>query len=88
MQRSRYTEEKIIKILKESEAGKKVVDICREYGISDATFYKWRSKYGGMDVSNAKRLKQLEDENRRLKKILADTMLDKQILQDIVEKKF
>jgi putative transposase len=88
MQKSRYTEEKIIKILKESEAGKKVVDICREYGISDATFYKWRSKYGGMDVSDAKRLKQLEDENRRLKKLLADTMLDKQILQDIVEKKF
>jgi len=88
MQKSRYTEEKIIKILKESEAGKKVVDICREYGISDATFYKWRSKYGGMDVSDSKRLKQLEDENRRLKKLLADTMLDKQILQDIVEKKF
>ncbi len=87
MQKSRYTEEKIIKILKESETGKKVVDICREYGISDATFYKWRSKYGGMDVSDAKRLKQLEDENRRLKKLLADTMLDKQILQDIVEKK-
>jgi len=87
MQKSRYTEEKIIRILKESEAGKKVVDICREYGISDATFYKWRSKYGGMDVSDAKRLKQLEDENRRLKKLLADTMLDKQILQDIVEKK-
>ena len=88
MQKSRYTEEKIIKILKESEAGKKVVDICREYGISDATFYKWRSKYGGMDVSDAKRLKQLEDENRRLKKLLADTMLDKQILQDVIEKKF
>ncbi len=87
MQKSRYAEEKIIKILRESEAGKKVVDICREYGISDATFYKWRSKYGGMDVSDAKRLKQLEDENRRLKKLLADTMLDKQILQDIVEKK-
>jgi putative transposase len=87
MQKSRYTEEKIIKILRESESGKKVVDICREYGISDATFYKWRSKYGGMDVSDAKRLKQLEDENRRLKKLLADTMLDKQILQDIVEKK-
>ena len=87
MQKSRYTEEKIIKILRESEAGKKVVDICREYGISDVTFYKWRSKYGGMDVSDAKRLKQLEEENRRLKKLLADTMLDKQILQDIVEKK-
>ena len=57
MQKSRYTEEKIIKILRESESGKKVVDICREYGISDATFYKWRSKYGGMDVSDAKRLK-------------------------------
>ena len=87
MQKSRYTEEKIIKILRESEAGKKVVDICREYGISDVTFYKWRSKYGGMDVSDAKRLKQLEEENRRLKKLLADTMLDKQILQEIVEKK-
>jgi putative transposase len=87
MQKSRYTEEKIIKILRESESGKKVVDICREYGISDATFYKWRSKYGGMDVSDAKRLKQLEEENRRLKNLLADTMLDKQILQDIVEKK-
>lgn len=87
MQKSRYTEEKIIRILKEAEAGKKIVDICREYGISDVTFYKWRSKYGGMDVSDAKRLKQLEDENRRLKKLLADTMLDKQILQDIVEKK-
>jgi putative transposase len=87
MQKSRYTEEKIIKILRESESGKKVVDICREYGISDATFYKWRSKYGGMDVSDAKRLKQLEEENRRLKNMLADTMLDKQILQDIVEKK-
>ena len=87
MQKSRYTEEKIIRILRESEAGKKVVDLCREYGISDVTFYKWRSKYGGMDVSDAKRLKQLEEENRRLKKLLADTMLDKQILQDIVEKK-
>jgi putative transposase len=64
-----------------------VIDVCRDYGISNATFYKWRSKYGGMDVSDAKRLKQLEDENRRLKKLLADTMLDKQILQDIVEKK-
>ena len=87
MQKSRYTEEKIIKILREVDAGKRVVDACREYGISDVTFYKWRSKYGGMDVSDAKRLKQLEEENRRLKKLLADTMLDKQILQDIVEKK-
>jgi putative transposase len=77
MQKSRYTEEKIIKILRESDAGKKVVDICRKYGISDATFYKWRSKYGGMDVSDAKRLKQLEEENRGLKKLLADAMLDR-----------
>ena len=87
MHKSRYSEEKIIRILKEAEAGKRVVDVCRDYGISDAIFYKWRSKYGGMDVSDAKRLKQLEDENRRLKKLLADTMLDKQVLQDIVEKK-
>ena len=87
MQKSRYTEEKIIKILREVDAGKRVVDACREYGISDATFYNWRSKYGGMDVSDAKRLRQLEEENQRLKKLLADTMLDKQILQDIVEKK-
>jgi len=86
MQKSHYTKEKIIKIQRESESGKKVVDICREYWISDATFYKWHSKYGSMDVSEAKRLKQLEDENRRLKKLLADTMLDKQLLQNIVEK--
>ena len=87
MQKSRYSEEKIIKILKEAEAGKRTVDICRDYGISDVTFYKWRSKYGGMDVSDAKRLRQLEEENKRLKKLLAETMMDKQVLQEMLEKK-
>jgi len=87
MQKSRFSEEKIIKILKEAEAGKRAVDICRDYGISDVTFYKWRSKYGGMEVSDAKRLRQLEEENKRLKKLLAETMMDKQVLQEMLEKK-
>jgi len=88
MKKSRFSEDKIIRILKEVEVGKKVVDICREYGISDATFYKWRSKYGGMNINDAKRLKQLEEENKRLKKMLAETMMDKQVLQELLEKKF
>ena len=88
MKKSRFSEEKIVKILNEASAGRKVVDICREYGISDVTFYKWRSKYGGLGVSDLKRLKQLEIENQQLKKLLADTMLDKQILKDLLTKKF
>lgn len=87
MPRSRFTEEKIIKILKESEAGAKTAELCRRHGISNQTFYIWGKKYGGMDVSDAKRLKQLEDENRRLKKAVADLTLDKQILQEWLGKK-
>ena len=88
MKKSRFSEEKIVKILNEASAGRKVVDICREYGIIDVTFYKWRSKYGGLGVSDLKRLKQIEIENQQLKKLLADTMLDKQILKDLLTKKF
>lgn len=81
MKRSRFSEEQIIAILKEHEAGAKTVDICRRHGISDATFYKWKAKYGGMEVSEAKRLKALEDENTRLKKLLAEAMLDNAVLK-------
>lgn len=88
MRRSRFTGEQIIAILKEQEAGAKTVDVCRKHGISDATFYKWKSKYGGMEVSEAKRLKALEDENARLKKLLAEAMLDNAMLKDIASKKW
>ncbi|SDG58851.1 IS66 family insertion sequence element accessory protein TnpA, partial [Thalassobaculum litoreum] len=76
MKRSRFSEEQIIGILKEHQAGLSASDLCRKHGISDATFYKWRSKYGGLEVSEAKRLKQLEDENARLKKLLAESVMD------------
>lgn len=88
MKRSRFTEEQIIGILKEQEAGAKTVDVCRKHGISDATFYKWKAKYGGMEVSEAKRLKALEDENARLKKLLAEAMLDNAVLKEISSKKW
>ena len=88
MKKSRFSEEKIVRRLNDAAAGRKVVDICRENGISDVTFYKWRSKYGGLSVSDLKRLNQLEIENQQLKKLLADTMLDKQALQDLLTKKF
>ena len=88
MARKRHTEEQIIGILKEAEAGAKTMDICRQYGISDATFYKWKAKFGGMDVSEARRLRQLEDENRRLKHMVADQALDIQALKAVLEKKF
>jgi putative transposase len=88
MKRSRFSEEQVIAILKEHEAGAKTVDICRRHGISDATFYKWKAKYGGMEVSEAKRLKALEDENARLKKLLAEAMLDNAVLKDLASKKW
>jgi Transposase. len=86
--KKRFTEEQIIGILKQAQAGMKIVDLCRMHGISDVTFYTWRSKFGGMEVSDAKRLKQLEDENRKLKQMLADAMLDNKVLKDVVSKKW
>jgi len=84
----RFSEEQIIGILREQEAGAKTADICRKLGISDATFFKWKSKYGGLEVSDAKRLRALEDENARLKRLLADAMLDNAVLKDIAAKKW
>jgi len=88
MRPSRFNEEQIIAILKEQEAGAKTAEVCRRHGISDASFYKWKAKYGGLDVSEAKRLKVLEDENAKLKKLLAEAMLDNAMLKDIAAKKW
>lgn len=88
MKPTRFTEEQIIGILKQAQAGMKIVDLCRTHGISDATFYNWRSKYGGMEVSDAKRLKQLEDENKKLKQLLADTILENRAIKDVLSKKW
>lgn len=88
MKRSRFTEEQIIGILREQEAGGKTADVCRRHGVSEATFYKWKAKFGGMDVSDAKRLRALEDENARLKKLLAEAMLDNAMLKDVASKKW
>jgi putative transposase len=86
MRGSRFNEEQIIGVLREHEAGAKTEEVCRRHGISNATFYKWKAKYGGLDVSEARRLKSLEDENRRLKKLLAESLLDNAALKDLLGK--
>ena len=88
MRASRFNEEQIIALLREQEAGGKTADVCRKHGVSSATFYKWKSRYGGLDVSDARRLKTLEDENAKLKKLLAEAMLDNAMLKDIAAKKW
>lgn len=88
MKRTRFTEEQIIGILKEAEAGTKTPELARRHGVSEATIYNWKAKYGGLEVSEAKRLRALEDENAKLKRLLADTMLDNAALKDLLTKKW
>ena len=88
MRKGRFSEEQIIGVLKEHQAGIPVIELCRKHAISDATFYTWRSKYGGMEVSDARKLKALEDENRKLKKLLAESMLDVATLREALGKNF
>lgn len=88
MKRKRFAEEQIIGVLREHELGAKTADLCRKYGISEATFYNWKNKYGGMDVSEAERLRALEGENAKLKRLLADAMLDNAALKDLLGKKW
>jgi len=87
MKTTKFTEEQIAFALKQAETGTKVAEVCRKMGISDATFYNWKKKYGGLGVSELRRLKQLEEENRQLKKLVADLSLDRQMLQDVLAKK-
>ena len=88
MRRSTFTDEQILAIVKEGEAGRKVVDLCRAHGITEKTYYRWKAKYGGLELSEMRRLKQLEDENRRLKQIVAEQTLDLQALKAVVSKKW
>ncbi|KSV61545.1 hypothetical protein N182_13285 [Sinorhizobium sp. GL2] len=88
MKRSKFTEEQIISILREQEAGAKTAELCRKHGMSEATFYAWKAKFGGMEVSDAKRLKVLEEENARLKRLLAEAMLDQAALKDLLSRKW
>jgi putative transposase len=88
MKRSKFTEEQIVGILREQEAGEKTAEVCRRHGVSSATFYAWKAKYGGMDVSDAKRLKALEEENGKLKRLLAEAMLDNTALKDLLGRKW
>ena len=88
MKQSRFREDQIIAILREQEVGAKTAEICRKHGISSATFYQWKAKYGGLDVSEARRLKMLTDENAKLKKLLAEVMLDNAMLKDLTSKKW
>ena len=88
MKRSRFTEEQIIGMLKEQEAGMATADVCRKHGVSAATFYKYKARFGGLEVSDARRLKALEDENAKLKKLLAEAMLDNAILKDVTSRKW
>jgi len=88
MKKTRYTEEQIAFALKQAETGTRVEEVCRKIGISEATFYNWKKKFGGMGVTELRRLRQLEDENQRLKRLVADLSLDKEMLQDVIRKKF
>jgi putative transposase len=87
MKKSRFSEQQIINILKQADAGVKVQDLCRQHGISDATYYKWKSKYGGMEASDIKRLREVEAENSKLKRMFADLALENRALKDLIEKK-
>jgi putative transposase len=87
MRKSKFSEEQIVYALKQAELGVPVLDVCRKYGVSEQTFYRWRKKYGGLEAGELRRLKQLEDENRKLKQLVADLSLDKHVLQDVIAKK-
>ena len=87
MRKSKFSEHQIIKIIKEVEAGRGLADVCRDHGVSPATYYNWKSKYGGMEASDIKKIKDLEDENRRLKQMFADLSLENRALKDVIEKK-